>query len=138
MNDDLFGLALEKEASTVKLAGGLHTGAIVPAIDLEAVEQAYRIADRVCKAVIFEEVPDMTEPEGPDNVAVFVNAAQWAKILGYPPGRLPTVEEATAWIVYHDAKLSAETFYAVEDARKKRAGTEQPAPPRRPPAALVR
>ncbi len=109
--DDLFGLALEREASTVELAYGLRTPASIPAADLETVELAYRNADRACHAIVFVETDEAT---GED---VFANGVEWMEILAFP--RLPTLDEVAEWQRWHDARLEAMVYYALEADRMK-------------------
>lgn len=123
MTDDNFlddWLPLESTTVTTELQLGVITPAVIPALDLEPSEMAYRVADRATHNIVMVETDEATGEE------IFLNPDLWAEILSYPPGRLPTIQEAETWIKYHDARLGAETYYAVEAARLR---AEQPVPP---------
>jgi hypothetical protein len=121
-NDDIFGLALERESvAQADLPHGLIVPGVIPGADLLTVETTMRVATGefpTSGLVIFVENEDPDDPNSPE---VFGNALEWQRAMKWP--RLPTVAEALAYAAHDCASVSALVHYAVQDLHSK------PAPP---------
>lgn len=130
-----FGLDFEVEGSRVELQIGLITpDVILPADEVAVIEEVYRNSDPVNKAVIFSEPMDEDDPTSPE---VFINADDWGRLLGFPPGRNPSLSEAQDWLVWNEQKLAADVWAALQDYRRRQPAPSQPAPPVRQAAPVA-